>query len=320
VPATLQQYIQGVAEALDDYAPFVASAGTANQITLPDLIDATANASTSRYDGAHLFDLTSGQGATVRNGSYQAAVGQLQFDPAMSPAPVSGDQVVLSMLFALTEGQDHTLETTYRRFVNRALAQILLTDELALPIAPGQSLYPLSPYAYWLDREARVGWRAGQPMVTEPGPVAGSLVVPADWRRPTLRFDADLPYLELAAPFAPGTTGSLRLRVRRPADSYCAYVGVGQWVESTTGLAAMGDMARPGVADVVAIGLAEAYRALMNRGASAPAGVNWRQKYEDQLQRAQAVWGFDTTGLATTSARLASQQAAPQPQPQAVIP
>ena len=294
MPAT-GVYRRALANALDDLAgPYAIASATSSTVVVSSIITGAANTSPNRYDGRWVYVASgSGVGQTrrVRSGGFTAGSGTLTVDPAWTVTPSAADLIELYGLFPATPqvGAD----SSYLTVLNNALRQIVAPDRITLAITTSQE-YSLATWVAWLDREERlVG-------VFEPPPV-GSLPIPAgSLRRPRLRFDAELPVLELAVPFA-NATGNLSLDVLRPADTWIATSGV--WSESTTGLASETDEARPSVEDIVKVGLMEAFLCLMNRSPGRPSGP-YEAKYTLAKADAMKVRYFDL-----------SQMSAPPPTP-----
>jgi hypothetical protein len=286
---TAQLYRRALANALDDLAgPYTITSATANTVVVPALINGAANVSPNGYAGRWVY-VASGAGAgqtrRVRTNGYVAATGALTIDPAWTITPVNGDAIELTGYFPATPqvGAD----SSYLTLINAALRQIVAPDRISVPITTSQES-PLVTWAGWLDREERL--RA----VWEPGPTGG-LPVPADFRRPRLRLDADLPVLELAVPFA-SSSGLLALDVLRPADTWIKTAGA--WGESAVGLVSETDEARPSVEDVKKIGKMAGYEALVSRSPGRPSG-DFLKAYADARSEAMAVRYFDTTALKT---------------------
>lgn len=284
---TTQVYRRALANALDDLAgPYAIASATANTVVVPALINGAANTSTNFKSGTWVYVATgagAGQTRRVRTNGYSAASGTLTVDPVWTITPSAGDVVELTGLFPATPqvGAD----ISYLTILNAALRQITEPDRVTLAITTSQE-YPLTTWAAWLDREERLT------AVWEPGPTGG-LPVPADWRRPRLRLDAELPVLELTVPFA-AAAGNLSLDVLRPADTWIRVATV--WSESTVGLAAENDEARPSIEDVVKVGLAEAYQALMSRAPGRPSGP-YEGKYAAARADAMTVRYFDSSQM-----------------------
>jgi hypothetical protein len=283
VGSTFGAFRRALADALDDLGgPYAVSASTASTVTVPALATSTPGASPNRYDGRWVY-LSSGAGvgqvAKVRGGGFASSV-LLTMETAWTTAPVAGDQIELYGWFPAvhTRGSD----SSYSVLINNALSLLVVPDRVSLPITTNQE-YSLATLP-WLDRPERLR------SVLEPGPTGG-LPADASWRRPRLRLDANLPVLEIPAPFSTAS-GTLILTVMRPSNTWIKVNGV--WGESTVGLVNETDEANPATNDVVTIALAEAYRALMSRAPGRPSGP-WAQKYAAQLAEARRVRYYDTS-------------------------
>jgi hypothetical protein len=283
--ASTGSYRRAVATSLDDLVgPYPLSGATASTITVPSLVSGDANASPTRYGGRWAYlasGLGAGQTRRVRANSFVAASGMLSVDPPWTTVPSGGDRVELYGFFPPTPqvGED----TSYLGLLNAALRRLVAPDRVGIAITTSQE-YSLTTLP-WLDRDERLV------AIWEPGVLPSSLPIPADWRRPRLRLDAESPVLELAVPFA-SATGALRLDVLRPADTWIKTAGV--WAESTTGLVNETDEALPSVEDVEAEALAEAYFSLMSRSPARPNGA-WGQKWQAQREIARARRRHDAT-------------------------
>jgi hypothetical protein len=290
--AQLTVYRRALANALDDLGgPYAITSATANTVVVPALINLAGNISPNAYAGRWVY-VASGTGAgqtrRVRTNGYSAPTGSWTVDPAWTIVPSAGDIVELTGLFPVTPqvGSDNS----YLTILNADLRQIVAPDRISLAITTSQEYYLLAQAA-WLDREERLG------AVWEPGPTGG-LPIPADWRRPRLRLDAELPVLELAVPFA-AAAGILFLDVLRPADTWIKSAGA--WGESTVGLVSETDEARPSIEDVVKVGLMEAYLSLMSRAPGRPSGP-YEAKYAAAKADAEGVRYFDSTARKTPPA------------------
>lgn len=287
---TLAAYRRALWAALDDGMAHFVFAGRGDGAQVRELADSTPGASVHRYDGAYAY-LASGAGANqqrrIVNGSFDPATGD--FDVELSwAAPAPGDEVEITHLFACT-GYPQTgagvspEDVSYLGLVNMALRRLWVPDRVTLTFAGTASADTSS--LPWLDRPERLV------AVLEPAPVASFPPVPADWRGPRLVADGTTPVLQLDRPYA----GTLTLEVRRPADTLIS------GVESAVGMTTEGQTALAQVADVVAVGLAEAYRALMNRTPGRPNGA-WAEKYAAQEAVVARLYALDRTQQAPRAA------------------
>jgi hypothetical protein len=298
--ATTQTFRRALANALDDLAgPYAITSATSSTVVVPALINGAASVSTNGYAGRWVYVASGtgvGQTRRVRTNGFTAASGTLTIDPAWTITPSAADLIELTNYFPATAqvGAD----SSYLTILNASLRQIVAPDRISIAITTSQE-YSLATWVAWLDRQERVTgfW--------EPGPTGG-LPIPAEWRRPRLRFDAELPVLEIAVPFLTAT-GNLSLDVLRPADTWIRVVST--WAESTVGLASETDEARPSVEDVVKVGLMEAYGALMNRSPGRPSGP-WEAKYGAAKADAMTVKYFDTSQMKAAPPAAAPGQAA----------
>lgn len=314
--ATFIQYYRALAASLDDIASVTASGGTGTTIVAPIFGDSTTGTSTSKYNDAWIYCVSgtgAGQQARAKFNSWSPSTSTLGVVNTIT-APSNGDLFELTWLFPVNERQAPGSTTTgYRQLIARALGRLLVRDRINIALVSGQQSYSLATWAAWLDREDRIqkhesGPLAGQWKIWEPGPT-GLAQVPAGWRDPMWRFDADLPYLDLHAPFSNAVTGNLSIDVLRPADTLLKPSGSG-WVESTPGdgLTAGVDEARASINDVVTVALEEAYLDLVARAPGEPSGRNWADLLQTQRGLVRSLAMYDHT--ADTSGRQAPAGAA----------
>lgn len=281
-------YITGIASALDDFAIYTAASGTVSTAVITLLVNNSGNVSVNQFDDAWLYNATDAQQRHVKPGSYIASNGTLGFYPdGLTPA---GDALWMTHLFPVVEAMPPTM-TSYLTIATRSLAMLKAYDQITIPINASedrQTVYPLTTQSFWLDRKERMGWNDGSPVLLEPHPFGGA-PVPADWRRPLLRFDGGVPTLVIEAPFVPGTTGNMTLNVTRPGHSLV------NGSESTNGLVLTTDTALPSLTDVIQCGLLEAYTLLAQRGQSTPTGGSYAGLIGPQLGKCRALKMFDDT-------------------------
>jgi hypothetical protein len=293
-------YREGLSYSFDDLEIFAASGGDTSSFASASLVNADANASTATYNDRWVFNATQVFQRKTRTNIYTLGTGSLGIAPIWT-APNSSDRIELTRLFPSFEPGPYTASQSWRRIVNRALQMIVVPDQITIAIVPGQQAYSLATWQKWLDREERFGWPplpdgTPQPRMWEPSPTGGS-PTPADWRRPHLRLDADVPFVEIDVPFVAGTTGSMVLNVMRPANTWVRVSGT--WGESANdGLVGDTDEARPSVEAVVKVGRWIAIQTLAARGVTDATG-RWSDKIADARAEAMGVKYFDRTQMAT---------------------
>jgi hypothetical protein len=277
---TLAVLYRALAMALDDLLPALAGAGTSSTVTMPALVNPTAGASTTRYDGAFVCAVTGavpGQQRRVRTAGYAPSTGTLTVYPAWN-APDVLDEVDITRLFPVITASANVSpagDVDYRTLTNRALERYPVPDRLALTTVSGQYAYSLAAYGHWISSEDHVGRLLGPPILSGYPPAEETR-----WRFGRIAFDGGAPTLYLRAPYT--TDGeTFLLDVVRPASSLV------NGAESTTGLSAFTDAVADQVRleDFLVLGMDEAYRALANRGAD---GRPWAPLAEHQQARAEA--------------------------------
>ncbi len=282
---------------LDDASYHLALAGaTFNSVSAQSLASASVNLSAGRYNGkwiAHIFNSTGLiQQSQVRKDSWVPSTGTVSVEPGWV-APSALDQFELTGLFPV-DNPPFVGDTSYRSLLNAALRKLLVPDRVTIAITTSQS-YSLTSIP-GLDRPERLL------AVLEPGPTGG-VPVDAAFRRPRLVRDAQGAVLILDVPFITAS-GSLTLDILRPADTVIATLAGGSvFADSTSGFVNDFDQAKPDVAEIVEVGLAEAFRALMNRGEDA----RWRERWQTQEQIARSQPHYDRS-LAPATAQ--TEQAA----------
>jgi hypothetical protein len=291
VPTALLTYVEALALALDDLGRYTVTSATNNSITAGGLIASTGT-SANRYDRAWLYVQGAGGaadvGRVVRPESYVPTTGTISYDPGFT-APVATTPFLLTGLFPVF-AEVTAEDTSYRTLVVRGLSRMIFRDRITTPITTADS-YALTTWRAWLDRPERlVG-------VFEPAVISGRQPTDAGWRAVRLVLDAELPTLELGAPFSTAS-GNLTLEVLRPAHTWVE-AGSG-WVESTTGPTADTHQAVPSVEDFLPFGLMAAYQVLMSRSPGRPNG-NWTDKLVDAREQAMKSRYWDHTSERETA-------------------
>lgn len=310
---SLLVFRRALAYALGDLGIFGVAAATNTTVALFLQSSTDANASTNTYNRAWLYVSTgasAGQSRRVAHNGWAPSTGIATLESQWNSNPVNSDNIELTRLFPATG--DIGTDTDYRTLINRALSHLATPDRVALSIVAGQDAYALpATWGTWMTEERLK-------RVLEPPPLAGRNPRDAMWRRPKLRLDAELPYLELGVPFT-ASVGSLTLEVLRPADTWIRSGTTGVWGESTTtsgyfsgvsGLVHDNDEARASVEDVTTVGLMLATEVLMKRTVDRPSG-DWEKMHAEAKADAMSLTHFDQT-------RYRQQQAEAPAQPGAV--
>jgi hypothetical protein len=282
VPCTLAEITTALALSLDDLGSYAVTSAATNTVRIANIGTTDTGASPNAYDGRWVSCLATGaasvQQRKVIDGGY-ATNGTLSLDVNWSLVPTANDIVHLTSYFPVIE-QVGGEETSYRTIINRGLGRLGVVDSVDLAVTAGTESYSLATWADWLDRPERL---LG---VFEPGPTGGRIVA-ADWRGAKLVMDAELPRLELDAPF----TGTLTLDVIRPARTWVGTLGV--WAERD-GLTNDADEVAVQLEDAVCVAKVEAYHVLMSRSPGRPNG-DWSKKYEEALAEARSLRFYDMT-------------------------
>lgn len=291
---TLQAIRQALGYSLDDLQYHAATSGTSSTVVIAELISNASNASTARYDGRWLYNVTKGTQRRVRTNGYAPSTGTLTFDPTATSASAA-DRIELTGLFPGTV-PPFSADANYNAIINTAAGKILFPSWVSPTISPGTHNRTLFSYL-WLDRPERLGWPFPQPdgsphpLLMEPAPF-GDGWVSADWRRPTLRFDVGTLTLELGVPYTAGSSGSLRLNVMRPVNTWVA-VG-GTFADSSVGMVNESDQLQIAMADILDVARWEAIKILADRSVSSASG-RWADRLEEAERAARRVRWFDDT-------------------------
>ena len=280
---TLLALRQALARAMGDLEVVGTTSATGTTVVSPSLQNATANASTGRYNGHWLYVSTGtgiGQQRVVTTNGYDPATGTLTVNTAWATNPSASTLEISRWFPAIPEVLVGT--TDYRTIINRALSMLVVPDEITLSVTTSDE-YALTTWQAWLDRPERLV------RVLEPSPLASRAPIEVPPRGWELVLDAQLPKLRTQRPFS-ASTGNLTLQVRRPANTWIAVAST--WGESAVGLSADTDEAKPTVADVVTVALAEAYQVLLHRSVGAPNGP-WLELWQAQRELARGVKYYD---------------------------
>lgn len=291
---TLVQYRRALQAALDDGGAYPVTTGSGAGATVQLLSDAITDASNARYNGAWVYHNALTQQRRIRLDGFTPSTGAFLTELGWT-APSPGDIIEITRLFPcgfgpLIAGGVPPEDTSYLAIINRSLARLWAPDRISVAFADAATA-SLTTWP-WLDRPERLV------RVFEPPAVAGFPDVPCEWRAPRLVLDGPTPVLQLNRPFI----GTLTLEVRRPGDTLIS------GAESTAGLANDADTALPSVNDVVAVGLHEAYRALMNRAPGRP-NPGWAAKYEAQQAIVNGLYYLDRTQMAPSAPPTATEAA-----------
>ena len=288
--STLLAYRNALQRALDDVGLYLVTSVSSVSVLCNSLINSATGASTGRYNGAYAY-IQSGTGVgnqgVIKENSYVPSTGSItiQRSSGWDTSPAAGSVIEITRLFpSIGAGSAvgaQTDDTDYRSLINRALAYILIPDQVSVTTVANQQEYSLSTYAYWLDREARLTG------VLDPARASGWPTRPT-WRRWELQLDGGTPTLQFIDRAYPTSGATFEVVVRRPADTLIS------GAESTTGLSADTDTAVPAVNDVVTVGLMLAYEALMNRSPGRPNG-DYLKRWTGQIDLARRVAGYDRT-------------------------
>lgn len=283
--ASLLEYRQALAQALDDWGGYGVGQATVGSASLVGLLDATTGASANRFNGAWAYSPRGGDQRRVVTGGYVPSQGRINVELNWT-LPQAGDTIEITHLFPCYAAVSPEA-TSYATLVNNALARLLVPRRLAFSATTADTyttgvLYP------WLDRESRIPRDdEGRLLVWESSPVAGRHPIPSGWRGWTLILNGAATALQSNVPFS-APTGTVYLDVLSPADTFV------NGAESATGLADDNDTALASVNDVVEVGLEEAYLVLMNRNAGTPSG-QWAQKYVAQQKVVDGLYYLDRT-------------------------
>lgn len=288
--STLAQYRQGLARALDDLEVYLVSSGTSTTVVASGLINSATGASTGRYNGAYAY-VSAGTGignqSVVKEAGYAPSTGTLTIldSGGWDTAPATGSTLEITRLFpaiqAATAPSSYSDGNDYRALINRALAYLLVPDQISVTTVADQQEYSLSTYAYWLDRSERLRG------VNDP-PRATGWPSKRTWRRWELNLDGPTPSLVFLDRAYPTSGATFELDVLRPADTLIS------GAESSTGLSADTDTAVPAVNDVVTVGLMLAYESLANRSPGRPNG-DFLTRWKTQIEIARRLRNYDRT-------------------------
>lgn len=272
---TLQAARRALARSFDDLGVYALASSTTSAGTSAALVNATANASSNRFDGAYVYAVGTAEQRRVRTGGYNAGTGTLTIAPNWA-SPAATTEIEVTRLLPV-KAEVPGEEQSWSECVRRAAAKLLVPDRVAVAIAASESI-PLAAYP-WLDRPERLL------RVLEPPPT-GTRPVDASWRNPGLAWSAGAPSLELDAPFDVAL-GSLTLEVLRPADTLIGGVetapGTGPTTDSQTVPA--------GIEELVVLGTLEACTALQRRNPGRPGA--WEAQEKAARERAEAMYHFD---------------------------
>lgn len=295
-------YVDALGYSLDDLVVHTAASGTTTTVVISALINAASGLSTGTYDNVYVYDRETNRQARVQLNGYTPSTGTLTFAPAMALAPSSGEPIQLTWLFPWSTGMPGSV-TSYLVLVNGALKLIDIPVQATAAITAGADTFSLSAlWARWLT-EDRFGWDlppdpiTGRPRpkqkMLEPHPISGRRPVPSDVARdPKLILGGDTPMVEVHAPFATGTTGSVTFNFMRPADGWIGING-GSFSESLLGLSNPTDVAYPAVADVLHVSRWLALRTLAARGMSTSSGRVTTEMVAEAFSLARQVPGFN---------------------------
>jgi hypothetical protein len=285
MPCTLEEITEALALSLDDYGSHRVTSATINTVRSSNISTTETDASPNAYDGRWVYCMatgaSSGQQRKVTSAGYTSVTGNLALDLNWSLIPTANDILKLTGYFPILE-QVGGEETSYRTLANRGLGRLSVVDRVSLAVTDGTESYSLATWADWLDRPERL---LG---VYEPSPTGGRAVA-ADWRGARLVLNAELPTLELDAPF----TGTLTLEVVRPARTWVAVLGT--WAERD-GLTNDADEVAVQLEDAVCAARVEAYHVLMSRSPGRPNGP-WSDRYEAALAEARQLRFYDVTSV-----------------------
>lgn len=261
---TLKAYRQNVQYEL---GRFLTGTTTSSSLGTTDLICsalADSAGSVSQFDGWYLL-VTSG----VRSGDERAmpragvvpASGTLTVGRAFSTPLVTGvDFELASRLPATATGGVRGVNFA----VNWALQRTWFRDRISLTPVANQRFYSLGPWSGWLNR----GLRIGQLYTAPPDALSNPQ---RHWGAVQLRYDGELPMLELDTPF--GATDTIfYLEVIRPGHTWTQSGGA--WSETTQGLLQDSDQALVSPNLVTQLALVQCYRQLANTSVGADR-TNW---------------------------------------------
>ncbi len=236
---------------------FLETTTTAESATVLSLVCgglASSMAGPTTYGGYYVHissgDLA-GQERQVPSAGFANATGTFQVDRAFSALPALGVSVELAARLPAT-AMDGVRGVNYA--INWALQRTWYPDRIALVPVAGQKFYSLQTWAHWFDRDIRIGrlWEASADALSNPQAHDGGA-----W----MRYDGELPMLEIEVPFQASDT-IFYLSVLRPGHTWVK--SGGSWSETHIGLDQDSDEALVSPNLVTQMALVQCYRQLAN--------------------------------------------------------
>jgi hypothetical protein len=274
---TLGAAKRALARSFDDMAVHTITSATTTTVTAATLIDATANASANRFDGAYVHAVATGQVRRVKTAGYVPGTGVLTLNTTWTD-PADATQIEVTRLLPPASDQLPSEEQSWAECIRRGAAKLLIPDRLTPPIGVGVETISLIAWT-WLDRPERLL------RVLEP-PATGTTPVSSEWRGWRWVLNGGAPALEMRVPFA-ATAGALILEVLRPADTLISGVetapGTGPTLDTQT--------LNVGIEELVVLGTLEAATALMSRNPGRPG--QWEGRYKEARERSEQLFHFD---------------------------
>lgn len=235
------------------------------------------------YAWLHVPSASSPRQRRVKQTGLAPGTGTITVDDVFGSSIGSAIDFELSPLLPPIDGGVKGMAMSLNQCANEAARHLCFQDEISVTITTNATL-SLTTWASWLDRAERLV------AILEPSPF-GEAPIDASWREIEFDRDAEAPTLRIKRRFGVAT-GTLTLKVLRPADSWIA-VG-GTWAESTVGLVNESDIAKPDLRHFREAGLVFAYQTLAD-ARSGPRREEYRRKYEQQLALARTLPFWDHT-------------------------
>lgn len=303
IMATLSDILYGVGNALDDLARYAVSSATSSTVTLSSWIDTTPNASPNQHAHQYVYVETGavlGLQRRIKPGSWTSS-GQVGVTPTWT-TPAPGDSVLVTGLFPVIGGDVGPEDSSYRAHANAGLGRLRIRDTIGVPIATSHSL-SLATWRRWLTGPEYLG-SMREPSITGLGPP-----MDAGWRGIRAVFDAELPRLELNAPFATAS-GSLLVDVLRPANTWRGRGGVWSEIADGQALVVPSDEVNVSVEDAVTVTKVEMLHALAFRNAGQPSIPRAFDRYQEALAEARQLEFYDYRGARPAPAPARAPEAA----------